>query len=240
MAIYRIADLNIELKNRYDYIEKQCASYLAPEGAVPDLVIEVSEEEIDRAIEEGEGRFSRGYYESICAYRRLCTAILHDDAILVHSAVVEVGGRAYAFSAQSGTGKSTHIKLWAKYFPGQVDIINGDKPILRRKGDQFIVYGTPWCGKEGWQRNVSAPLAAICFLERSKENYIRPMTASEAVDRIFHQMLHPRGRREMELTLSLADSLIKNVPIYLLGCDISREAAALSFTTLTGRKDETI
>lgn len=236
MAVYRIADLNVEIKNRYDYTTKLCAAYLAEAGATPDLTIEVGEEEIDRAMEEGAARFTRGYYESICIYRHLCTAILHDGAFLVHSAVVEVDGRGYAFSAPSGTGKSTHIKLWAKYFPGRVDIINGDKPILRRHGDGFTVYGTPWCGKEGWQRNVSAPLAAICFLERSEENHIRRLSATEAIDRIFHQMLRPRDRREMELTLSLSDALLRNVPIYLLGCNISREAAELSFRTLTGQE----
>ncbi len=235
MAIYRIADFNIAIESRYDYLPRQCEAYLAPEGATPDFKIEVPESEIDRE-QEAFPRFARGYHESLCAYRRISTEILHRDAFLMHAAVVAVDGKAYAFSAQSGTGKSTHITLWRRYFGERVSIINGDKPIIRRRGDEFIAYGTPWCGKEGWQRNTSAPLGAICFLERSTENYIHPMKSSDAVTRIFHQLLRPKTAPEMERTLALADGLLSHVPFYLLGCDISREAAELSFRTMTGQQ----
>lgn len=237
MPIYRIADLNIDIQNKYPHLERQCAAYEAPAGAVPDLAVSVSEEEIDRALEL-QPQFSRGYHESICVYRRLCTALLHHERFLVHAAVIKYDGCAYAFSAKSGTGKSTHIALWRKFFGEGVTVINGDKPILHRTDDGFIAYGTPWCGKEGWQRNDSAPLKAICFIERSTENYIRPLESREAVERIFHQMLRPKTVAEMDLTVSLADALLRTVPIYVLGCDISREAAELSFRTLTAAKKE--
>lgn len=232
MPIYRIADLNIDIQNKYPHLAKQCAAYAAPQNAVPELTISVSEQEIDEALAL-QPQFSRGYHESICAYRRLCTALLHHRCFLVHAAVIQYNGQAYAFSAKSGTGKSTHIALWRKYFGEGVTIINGDKPILRHADGGFIAYGTPWCGKEGWNRNESAPLKAICFIERSTENYIRPLEAREAVERIFHQMLRPRTVAEMDLTVSLADALLRTVPVYVLGCDISREAAELSFRTLT-------
>ncbi|MBQ8350729.1 MAG: hypothetical protein IJY20_01635 [Clostridia bacterium] len=237
MPIYRIADLNIDIQNKYPHLEQQCAGYAAPADAVPDLTVSVSEEEIDAALAL-QPQFSRGYHESICMYRRLCTALLHHDRFLVHAAVIKYGGQAYAFSAKSGTGKSTHISLWRKYFGEDVTIINGDKPILRRADDHFVAYGTPWCGKEGWNRNDRAPLKAICFIERSTENYIRPLDAREAVERIFHQMLRPKTVSEMDLTISLTDALLRTVPIYVLGCDISREAAELSFRTLTAAKKE--
>jgi hypothetical protein len=235
MPIYRIADLTVEIQNTYPHLARQCAAYAAEDDLTPDITIAVSEEEIDRALAL-QPQFSRGYHESICAYRQLCTAILHHKRFLVHAAVIKYEGMAYAFSAKSGTGKSTHIALWRKYFGEGVTIINGDKPILRETDGGFIAYGTPWCGKEGWNRNDSAPLRAICFLERSTENYIRPLEAREAVERIFHQMLRPKTVAEMDLTVSLADALLRTVPIYVLGCDISREAAELSFRTLTGNK----
>ncbi len=232
MAIYRIADLNIAIENRYEHTARQCEAYLAPPDAVPDICITATEEEIDRSVAM-QPEFSRGYHESICLYRQLCTKILHYDAMLMHAAVIEYQGYAYAFSAPSGTGKSTHIALWRKCFGEAVSIINGDKPILRRKDDCFIAYGTPWCGKEQWNRNTSAPLRAICFLERSESNHIRRLTTREAIDHIFHQLLRPKTAAEMELTLSLVDVLLRQVPIYLLGCNISREAAELSHRTLT-------
>lgn len=235
MAIYRIADFLIEIDSRYDYLPRQCAAYLAKDATAADFCISVPEEDIDRE-QAAFPNFTRGYHESLCAYRMISMEILHRDAFLMHAAVVAVDGRAYAFSAQSGTGKTTHITLWRRYFGERVQIINGDKPIIRRKGDEFIAYGTPWCGKEGWQRNTSAPLGAICFLERSLENYIHPLDSGDAVMRIFHQLLRPRTAAEMDKTMTLADGLLRQVPVYLLGCDISREAAELSFRTMTGQK----
>lgn len=235
MAIYRLADLNIDIRNRYKHTSVQCAGYIAPEGSAPDVTVAVPEEAHAKLVAE-KPQFGPGYLESIEIYRRLCTAILPYDAFFVHAAVVEVDGRAYAFSATSGTGKSTHISLWREYFGDRVQIINGDKPILRRRDGQFIAYGTPWCGKEGWNQNRSAPLAAICFLERSEDNYIHPLTPEKAVDRILGQLLRPKTAKEMDMTLALTDSLLRTVPIYVLGCNISREAAELSFNTLTAVK----
>lgn len=237
MAVYRIADFNIALENRYPHITRQCAAYAAPEGTVPDLTVAVSEEEL-RASIATRPEFSPGYHESICMYRRLCTVLLPRGAFLMHAAVVETGGRAYAFSARSGTGKSTHISLWHRVYGDAVTVINGDKPLLRQIDGTFYAYGTPWCGKEGWNTNRRAPLSAICFLERSETNRIRPLSADEAVERIFHQLLRPREAAEMDMTLSLTDALLRAVPVYLLGCNISEEAARLSYETLTGTKKE--
>lgn len=235
MAIYRIADLNIDIQNKYPHLAMQCAAYLAPGEVTPDITLSVGEEEIDRALAL-QPEFSRGYHESTCAYRRLCTAILPHRRFLMHAAVVKYDGRAYAFSAKSGTGKSTHIALWRKCFGEGVTVINGDKPILRQTEEGFLAYGTPWCGKECWHTNDSAPLRAICFIERSTENYIRPLDSREAVERVFHQLLRPKTAAEMEMTVSLTDALLRTVPVYVLGCDISREAAELSFRTLTAIK----
>ena len=237
MALYRIADFTMELKNRYEHTARQCAAYLAPAGATPDFTVEVSEEEIDESL-AAVGKFSRGYHESICMYRHIATEILHHGGMLMHAAVVGVDGRAYAFSAKSKTGKSTHINLWRECFGERVTVINGDKPILRIRDGKIYAYGTPWCGKEGWNTNTSAPLSALCFLERSPNNYIYPLESSAAFDRIIHQLLRPRGAKEMDLTLTFTDILLRTVPCYVLGCNISHEAAELSFGTMTAEKGD--
>ena len=171
---YRIADLVIEIKTRYDFVPRQCKDYLAEAGATPDFTVEVSDEALDASYAHSP-ECGRPYHESLCVYREICKKMLAYGGFLLHAAVIEVDGRAYAFSAPSGTGKSTHIALWRRVLGDRVRIVNGDKPILRYKDGRFIAYGTPWCGKEGWQRNTSAPLSAICFLERSPENRIRRM-----------------------------------------------------------------
>ena len=235
--IYEIAGLRVKIENQYDFTTKFCREYLSDDQTSKvDIVASVTEEEFaaERAISD---EFSDGYIENICLYRSICSQIPVFNRMLLHCAVLEYDGKGYAFLGRSGTGKSTHTKLWKKYL-STPKMINGDKPILRVKDGKIYAYGTPWCGKEGWNTNTSAPLTALCFLERSPENYIHPLETAEALDRIMHQLLRPRGLEEMDLTLQFTDLLLRTVPTFVLGCNISHEAAELSFRTLTGVKGE--
>ena len=108
MFVIELAGVNIGIKNRHPFIERQCRSFLT--DAQPAFVVEVTDGEL--AEEAKNGGFSEGYCESICVYRRICEEIAAYDVFLMHSAVVEVDGAAYAFLARSGVGKSTHIRLW--------------------------------------------------------------------------------------------------------------------------------
>jgi hypothetical protein len=76
------------------------------------------------------------------------------NCFLMHGAVVVVDGSIYMFTAPSGTGKSTHVALWKKYFKN-VEIINGDKPFSRVDESSVWVYGIPWpvkkAGRRMWQ-----------------------------------------------------------------------------------------
>lgn len=233
MPLYRIADFTVRIEPRYPEFLERCQDYLAPEGAEEDFALSVSEETLARAKRDLPDSADE-YIEFVCVYRAFCNEIARRGAMLFHAAVIEVDGRGYAFAAPSGTGKSTHISLWRKTFGEGVHIINGDKPILREKDGAFTAYGTPWCGKEGWGRNASAPLSGICFLHRAAENSIAHMKAEEAVDRVFSQLLKPASPEGLAETLRLVDLLIRQVPIYSLGCNISEEAARVAYEAMKG------
>ena len=146
MFFIRIAELNVMIKNRYGYVERLCKNYMidgcSEEDA--DIIAFATDEQIDAELEIAETKASRAYAEGICIYRNLCRELPKKfDAYLFHSALIEYEGRGYAFAAQSGTGKSTHIAIWQKVFGDRVRIINGDKPIFRYKDGRFIAYGTP-------------------------------------------------------------------------------------------------
>ena len=231
--IYEIAGLRVKIENRYDFTTKFCREYLSDDQvSTVDIVARVTEEEFaaERAISD---EFSDGYIENICLYRSLCTQIPVLNRMLLHCAVLEYDGKGYAFLGRSGTGKSTHTKLWKKYL-GTPKMINGDKPILEYVEDKFLAHGTPWRGKESWGMRASAPLCGLCFLEQAKENSIRKLTPSEVSTRLFGQILLPESEEGVVATLELADKLIANTPAYLLKCDISREATKLSFEAMTG------
>lgn len=228
MFTIRIADLNICIHNHYSYVENMCADYLATNRAI-DFHVEVSLEAIKKEQEDASIPCTLDYCESICVYRQISNQLIHYDAFLMHGACLEYLGDVYAFCAKSGTGKSTHLLLWKKCFGDAAHIINGDKPILRLRDGVFYVYGTPWCGKEGWNINTSAPLKALCFLERGTTNTIEAVPKSQVMKRLGHQILMPETPDEMVHYLNIMDTLIKQTSCYLLHCNMNEDAAKVAY-----------
>lgn len=230
MLYIRIAELNICIDNKYDYLERLCRGYIIEPTDRLDMTVAVSHETVRAEMEIAETEVTPGYAEGICVYREICRRLpVEFGAYLFHSAVIEYGGEGFAFAAKSGTGKSTHIMLWRRAFGGDVHVVNGDKPILRFVGDRLYAYGTPWCGKEGWQTNARVPLKGLCFLERAAENSIRRIGADEAVMRMFHQILTPSDLETVDALFPLLDRTLREIPCYVLGCNISEEAAHVAY-----------
>ena len=246
----KMADFIIEIDNKYDYISRFCSEYIY-EGPECDIRASCTEEDISNEFElakQDEDVYNtlivmneekrRGYLESICVYRAICLQLPERNSFVMHAATIEVDGLAYAFTARSGTGKSTHISLWKKYLGERVKVVNGDKPIIRLIDGVFYAYGTPWCGKEGWNRNVRVPLKGICFIERALENKIDKMPISDAASRIMKQILMPKEPLGAINTLELLDKMLNNVNCWLLGCNTSIEAAEIAYKAMSGGKDE--
>lgn len=230
MFFIRIADLNIQIHNQFSYVKNLCRDYIVEDCLNADLSVTVGEKEIDDEIAIAEIPVTRGYAEGVCVYRQICKRLPSEfNAYLFHSAVIEYEGEGYAFAAKSGTGKSTHIMLWQKVFGDAVRVVNGDKPIMKFKGDRLYAYGTPWCGKEGLSINASVPLRGICFLERGATNEIHRITPDEAVMRMFHQILTPSDLETVDSLFPLLDRTLRDVPCYVLRCNMDEEAARVSY-----------
>ena len=165
MFVIELAGVRIRIENRYPYIERQCRAFVCDGEEAAFSVSATSDEILE---ESNHGEFSDAYCESICMYRHICEKIADYNVFLMHSSVIEVDGRAYAFAAKSGVGKSTHTRLWLKNIP-HARVLNGDKPLMRLEEDGSITaFGTPWNGKENWGENISAPLQGVCFIERGR------------------------------------------------------------------------
>lgn len=154
--------------------------------------------------------------------------------------MIEYENNAYAFLGRSGIGKSTHTALWINNVKG-AEILNGDKPIIgfdesAADGEKFVAYGTPWNGKENRGKKGRAPLKALCFIERAKENTIEKIAVGEAADRIFTQILLPSEREAAEKTLELMDMFVRTVPAYVLHCNMETDAMKTSYKALVGRE----
>ena len=235
MFVIEIAGVRVGIDNKYSYIKRLSEKFWVT-GEACDFSVSVTEEEIEREYALGEGVSSRGACESFGLYRKICEKIASYGVFFMHSAVVEVDGYAYAFTAKSGVGKSTHCALWLKNIPG-ARVVNGDKPLVRLEEDGTLTaFGTPWNGKECWGNNISAPLAAVCFIERGETNTIRTVEEGEAIDRLIHQLYLRGPKQSVACQLALMDGFVKGVDFYLLHCNISAEAAQLSYSTMKKTK----
>ena len=143
-----------------------------------------------------------------------------------------INNSAILFTAPSGTGKSTHTRMWQECFGERVTVINDDKPLIKINDSEAVIYGTPWCGKHGIETNTSAKIKAVVILEQSEVNSIKPISFFDAYPTILNQTYRPNDADKMRKVLSMINGLIKNVTIYKLGCNISHEAAETAYNAI--------
>ena len=231
--IVGLADEYIEINSVYDELKNFFKDYLVND-VTPDFSVSLSKEDILAEQEAtSENQFSPTYLETLALLRKLAEILPSHNRILMHGASISYNEHAYLFTAPSGTGKSTHIRLWKKYLGDDVKIVNGDKPFISLENEPMI-YGSPWAGKENWHRNCKKPLKGICFVQRGTTNSIRRIEASDCLSLLFKQVYLPADTLAAGLTLELVDMLIKKVPLYVLTCDMSEDAVRCSFEALTG------
>lgn len=229
MPIYKIADLNIEINPKYEKTSKQLAAYITDEKTA-DFCVEAEQSEIDRLVADG----GIDYLSESCIINTLvCREILDNyDGLFFHSSALMFDGKAYIFSAPSGTGKSTHTALWRKHFGGRVQMINDDKPIIRKKDGVFYVYGTPWMGKSNIGANISAPLKAVFLLERDSKNYAEKVSAGRVFAKLLEATLISKKQDRMSKILELYDEIFSAVDLYLLHCTISDDAVTAAYDAI--------
>ena len=227
----KIADLIVLVRYNLSGCESMYEPYLAQ--GKPDIVATVEEpEDLEQALRVTHSK--PAYAESLCIYRSIAEQLPLFNRFLFHGAAISYADKGYLFTAPSGTGKTTHILQWRKYLGEAVRIVNGDKPILAVENGSATVYGTPWAGKENFQRNRSVPLAGICFVQQGKQNSICRIETAECLMRLMRQVYLPKSEAAAARTLELLDQLVRCVPLYLLTCDISEQAVQCSFEMMTG------
>mgnify|MGYP004731865041 CR=1 FL=1 len=235
----RLAGVPVQVVSRFGMLEQVGEPYLE-ECADDEPLFTIRANDGDLAFDRAMAPEYPDPYVELCTVHRLIAekvALLR--RVVFHSCVIEYEGRAYAFTARSGTGKSTHARLWMRYLGDRgATILNGDKPFLYvpEHGGGPLVYGCPWAGKEGWGYNGSAPLAGICVLRQAPTCSIERLTPADASEIIVRQCHIPRESPVGALTvLACIDRVLADVPVWAMGCDISETAVKTSFEAMTGR-----
>ena len=149
---------------------------------------------------------------------------LHGDMI-THASVVGCDGRAYMFMGRSGTGKSTHSRMWMEAFG--CTLINDDCPMIHKdcNGD-YLACGTPWSGKTPCWRDMALPLAGIARLRQAPANSFHRLSDVEAFVAFIPGMSVMTADSALySAASSAALDIIARIPVGMLDCLPDRDAA---------------
>ena len=171
--------------------------------------------------------------------RQFFSRLLLHNGCYLHSSAVAYEGKAYLFSAPSGTGKSTHTRLWQQILGEEAKVFNDDKTPMRLRDGTWYAYGAPWCGKDHININMKVPVAGICFLKQGPRNEIRRLCQAEAVTKIISQTIRKFKKAEdLDLLLSHVGKLVQKIPVFELENRPEPEAARLSYETMRKAAEE--
>ncbi len=240
-GIYRLADKNINIISVYPDVHDMCKEYAV--DSEPDFTVETTMDDIYREIKKEElsdlrNGLKRKHKEQICeelaVYRKISEKILEYDTFLFHGSVIAVDNEAYIFTAKSGTGKSTHARLWREMLGDKAVMVNDDKPLIRIADDRAYAYGTPYDGKHHLSNNISVPIKAVCILYQDKNNHIEEISMPEAYPMFIQQAYRPDDPEKMKKTMELIGKFLDRIKVYRLGCNMDIEAAEIAYEAMKG------
>ena len=160
-------------------------------------------------------------------------SMAHNSVAAVHSSVIVCHNEAVLFLGESGTGKSTHTRLWRENIEG-VHLLNDDSPFIGVRDGKIIAYGSPWSGKTPCYKNESYPIRAIVRLSQAPHNKIYRLRKMQAIGALLPS-LPPAFSFDGVLedaVMNILSAVVGAVPMYHLECLPDAAAAQLSHDTV--------
>jgi len=159
---------------------------------------------------------------------------LQHRLILIHASVIAYQQKqGIAFLGKSGTGKSTHSRLWLQHIP-DTELLNDDNPAVRLEDDgKVLIYGTPWSGKTPCYKNKSVELKGFVRLEQAPQNRLIWKKGVESLVTVLPSCTALRWNKDLfnAMTDTLSQ-LVGQVNVGYLECLPDSDAAKKSFRAL--------
>ncbi len=233
---------SLNLKNKE--LGSAFGSYLS--NGQPSFCIEAGDDELNlekekiSLVENSPSAITPANVEFSVICRKLSEELILRGSLLFHGSAIGYGGGGYIFTAPSGTGKSTHTRLWRELLGNEAIMINDDKPYLKLDCDKISVCGSPWNGKHRLDNNITLPLKGIAIISRDPQNSISRLNGNKLEKAFFtllSQAYRPSSAEKMRATLEFIKRLTKEIPIYSLKCNMDISAAKCSFERMTKTAD---
>ncbi|MFD2598307.1 hypothetical protein ACFSQ3_05025 [Sphingobacterium corticis] len=164
------------------------------------------------------------------------SAVFH-NTILVHASVIERDGKGYAFLGKSGTGKSTHSRMWQASIHG-AELLNDDNPAVKIESDGSVkIYGTPWSGKTPCYRNMVVDLQALVRLKQAPINQMEWKSGQQAFLTLLPSCSAIRWNQEIFANMAdIVQNISTEIPVGELSCLPNGEAAKLCLSEIENIK----
>lgn len=150
-------------------------------------------------------------------------AVLNHHACVLHGVTMEYEGKGILVTAPSGTGKTTHTRMWRDY--KNALILNGDRCLCRKVDGVWYAYGMPWSGSSGEYINRRVSVSCIVVLKRGSTNYVRKMSAFEGGIDLMQRIFAPVWPGSLQNKgFDLCEELATEIPMLELYCKPELEA----------------
>lgn len=200
-------------------------------------ILESVQKDFD-VLNESEGnpkvRYSESFLENNAIHILIADQLSEYNTIMLHGSALTIDSEGIIFTAKSGTGKSTHTRLWREVFGSRVQMVNDDKPLIRV--DEMKVYGTPWDGKHHLSNNIATPLKAIVKIERAAKNQIKQIGIKEALTVLMKRTHIPTDSSKRAIIMDLYLKLVGCISFYKLECNMDQEAARVAYNAIINNK----
>jgi len=162
-------------------------------------------------------------------------SLLH-ETIMIHASVVNHEGNGIAFLGKSGTGKSTHSRLWLTHIPNTV-LLNDDNPAVRITAEGIFIYGTPWSGKTPCYKNERLPLKAFVRLQQAPANTFTWQPGLKGFIAVLPSCTAIRWNKDLFAGMNtILEKIVAEIPVGYLQCLPDAAAAQLCHSFIFGSK----
>jgi len=238
---YKFADITFKITSFFAYFEEFAKDYVVDEEKNAFEISLTEQDSIDWKNEHEDAKdFPLYYLETLVIHSRVASILSKFNTFIFHGSTIYLDNpnNSYIFTAPSGTGKSTHVRLLKELLGDRINYINDDKPFIKIEDNKYYLYGSPWNGKERQSENIKGELKGVLVLERSKTNSVERMHPTLAINYLIKQIHLPKGLNETSNGMKLIMDLLKNIPIYLLKVNMDIDAAKTSYEVMKEKANE--
>lgn len=236
----KLANINIKITCNYETSRDYYKDYVIQDDKTSEFEVSVDRNDLNYVLNLiNNSNYSHKdkqdkYLEILSINSKIAKKLCEYDKFVTHGAAISYKNKGYIFIAPSGTGKTTHIELWKKNLK-DVEIINGDKPIISIDDDGIYIYGSPWSGKENYNKNKKVKLDSIIVIKRATQDRIVDIDKNELFNEILDKIYYSDDKNK---TLELIDKAFKNIKYYKLECTMNNSAFEVAYKKLVGEQNE--